>query len=686
MTFGDKNLKIGGFCRTIWQAVVAYRRSLVLALLALIGFVLIVNGSYYVISAKPEACLVCHYMKPYYDQWRNSAHKSVGCIECHPGRRTLIDSYLPRYLTASYNRRPQADVKTISCLKCHSEDALKGDIIYQRGIKFNHEFHLGQLRRGKKLRCTSCHATGMPDAHLSVDTEACFLCHFKDAEKGRSFTPCNDCHGMPQGKVQHQGFEFDHSAYAGTGIECSSCHTVVVKGDGRVPDSRCYECHVERLEAKQDLNALHRIHITEHGVDCFRCHERIVHGKVEMAQPFTLECTKCHAPQHSSTAELYIGTGGEGVPNTPSAMFTAQVSCEACHTGRVPSDLNPTAGTMTTWTEKKAACVKCHGKGFDLMLDDWKAQLDRLAIQTKQVFDQAEERGRSLPAGKIVEREELRKARINSDLLFKGHAVHNPFFALKLAGQVVQAADTVARAIGIVKPTPPALLAKPDAACRMCHTHMPFPETIKFERMEFPHGLHADVLELSCTKCHSSGRHRERVITKSECMECHHTQAEISCNHCHYEQNGLYTGNLPELSIKDQPDKMSAGGVSCKDCHSSLASGKPVRAAVREQCIVCHDESYGKMLDDWLRKGDDVITRLTSRLDSLTAQGPTGQVDSVAWNKSLEQAQLLLDLLKKGKAPHNHIAFDKQAVRIDGLLNNLPGKVVAAAKQASGKP
>jgi len=652
---------LGAFFKEIWRNVVEFRRSLILALGIIVGAIALVNGGYYVASAKPSSCLVCHYMQPHYDTWLNSAHKDVGCIECHPGRRTLIDSYMLRYITGTYHAQPFPDVKANACLKCHDEKSLAGEITYKRGIKFNHEHHLGQLRRGKKLRCTACHATGQAGEHFAVDNEACFLCHFKDADKGRSYTTCNACHGIPQGKVEHKGFSFNHSEYVGPGIECNSCHTVVASGNGDVPDKKCYECHIERFEAKQDLNALHRIHISEHGVDCFRCHDRIDHGKIEMAPAFELDCNKCHQPQHGSTVQLYIGTGGESVQNTPSAMFTARVSCEACHA-------SPT-GKSATWAEKKAACVKCHGAGFDRMLDDWKRDFDRLTVQSESVVQQAERLAKSLPENRMTEREELRKARINADLLKDGLAVHNPFYSLKLAGQICSAADTIARAVGATKPQRPDMISRTDASCRTCHNAMPFPETLKFERMNFPHAVHSDALEISCSKCHSVEHHRQQVITKAECMQCHHKEAEISCAHCHYEQNALYTGVFPELGIKNKPDPMSTGGVGCKDCHN-LTSGKPARDDVKDQCVACHDESYGRMLAGWLEKQDGLLDGVRSRLDSTNARGPNSGVDSVAWSKSLNEARGLLELLVKAKAPHNRVQFEKTTIRIDAILNS----------------
>lgn len=669
---GEGGLK--GFFRTIGAAISDYRKSLLLVVAAIMGFVFVINGGYYVASSKPESCLVCHYMKPHYDTWLNSAHKGVECIACHPGRRTLIDGYMIRYLTGTYHALPFPDVKPDACLACHEEKSLAGEITYKRGIKFNHEHHLGQLRRGKKLRCTSCHATGQAEEHFSVDNEACYLCHFKDADRGRSFTSCNACHGVPQGVIRRAGFEFDHSAYVQPGIECNSCHTLVASGNGDVPTKKCFECHVERVDARKDVNALHRIHITEKGVDCFRCHDRIEHGRIGITPAFELDCNKCHKPQHAPSVEMYVGTGGAGVPSTPSAMFTARVTCEACHASA--------SGASATWSEKKNSCVKCHGEGFDRMLDDWKRDFDRLASETGALLQQTERMAALLPEKASSEREELRKARLNAALVIDGKAAHNPFYGLELARQVASAADQVAAATGSPKPAKPALIASKDGACRTCHSAMPFPESLPFERMNFPHSIHADALDLDCSKCHSSEHHRLRIITKEECMKCHHQEAEIACSHCHYEQNALYTGNFPELGIKGKPDPMSAGGVGCKDCHN-LASGKNARADVPAQCEACHDPSYGKMLSGWLNRQDALLAGARTRLDSLEAMTNFAG-DPVKRRKAIDEARGLLTFLTKAKSPHNPAQFEKQTLRIDAIINSA-GRSIPVADSKGGK-
>jgi len=513
MTSGQNKKTLRGFFAAMWRLTVEFRRPLLLVVL-IIGLAFVtINGGYYIASANPKSCLVCHYMQPHYDSWLNSAHKETACIECHPGRRTLIDSYMVRYLTGTYHTKLQPDVKPDACLKCHAETALSGEIAYKRGIKFNHEHHLGQLRRGKKLRCTSCHATGKSNEHFTVDNEACYLCHFKDADKGRAFTSCTVCHGIPQGMVNHQGFSFDHSTYASAGVECAACHTSVASGNGEVPKNKCYECHQERSELLSDVNAVHRVHITEHGIDCFKCHDQIEHGKIQMSSAFELDCNKCHQPEHAQTVQMYIGAGGQGVGGMPSTMFLARVSCEACHAGAVPA--------MTTWQEKKAACVRCHGVGFDAMLDDWKTSTDKLTSQVRAISDQAVHLGAKLPEERTDEIVALINMKQNTRLLVEGRAIHNPEYAVALAEQIVTEANRVNRYFGKSSVTSPDLVSNPDASCKMCHTSLPFKAQIPFEGRLFSHELHTKELELGCTSCHKGEKHPPKTIDKSACKDCH---------------------------------------------------------------------------------------------------------------------------------------------------------------------
>jgi hypothetical protein len=116
-------------------------------------------------SAQPSFCTNCHLMQPYYDSWASSSHNTVKCVSCHyaPGIKAEAMGKLQaanqvvKYITGAYGTKPWAEIEDAACLRsgCHTERALEGEVNYE-GIRFDHTQHLGELRRGKSLRCTSC--------------------------------------------------------------------------------------------------------------------------------------------------------------------------------------------------------------------------------------------------------------------------------------------------------------------------------------------------------------------------------------------------------------------------------------------------------------------------------------------------------------------------------------------------
>ena len=118
-------------------------------------------------SAQPSFCTNCHNMQPYYDSWATSTHNDVPCIRCHyaPGikaeamGKVQAANQVVKYVTGRYGTRPWAEIEDAACLRsgCHSTRKLEGELTFL-GVRFDHRQHLTDLRRGKRLRCTSCHS------------------------------------------------------------------------------------------------------------------------------------------------------------------------------------------------------------------------------------------------------------------------------------------------------------------------------------------------------------------------------------------------------------------------------------------------------------------------------------------------------------------------------------------------
>ena len=662
--------------------------------------VIFLNLVYYFVSAYSPGCVVCHYMKPYYEQSKNSVHKDISCVTCHPGRRLLTAPYLLRYIAGSYNPRPRAEVDDHICLDCHKEQNLKKRTIFEKNISFNHSDHLGDLRRGKKLRCTSCHARGETQ-HFEVNKNVCFTCHFKGAEHGHSVTNCNVCHGIPKKEVEHSGFKFNHESYLKIGVDCSQCHLEVTKGNAEVEKKVCYKCHVERMEEFSNIDKIHNVHITKNGVDCEECHNSIQHGKIKMISLLEANCENCHQLKHSPQREMYIGSEGRGLGSIPSRMFAAQVSCEGCHL-----DLNKDG--KSDLSEKRQACVKCHEKGYDLMLDKWISEFNdatnKLSPDLEKIRSliiSAERSGKNIEA----ERNYFNDAEGNFKLVKEGKGVHNVDFALGLLENVAKNLDGIAERLGNkgFKASRSKLLTNESEFCNLCHFAIPQKKVEKFGDEQFPHQLHMKFA--ACTKCHSKSEHKKITVTKTDCESCHkylkkmpdkikfgqimfphslhskqknidcavcHGSFDLAkikikkeaCTNCHHKgndmikdcgkchpvqqnsYNGIFDGN------KSEPDIMKSGGVDCGGCHNS--GNKGISRPGTKVCAGCHDASYESMLTDWK---NDIITKVKS-LSSLVNNLRKNNLEPESKKKVDKARKLLSNLQSDGsKGIHNYMQF-----------------------------
>ena len=672
-------------------------------LIVLIFLLFVINIAYYFVSSYSKSCLVCHYMKPYYEQSLKSTHKDISCVTCHPSRRFLTAPYLLRYIAGSFNPRPRAEVNDKICLDCHKEQNLKKRTAFAMNISFNHSEHLGDLKRGKKLRCTSCHARG-DEEHFIIDKNICFTCHFKGAVRGHSVTNCNVCHGSPKKAVEHGGFQFDHSSYLKIGVECAQCHIDVVKGDAEVEKKKCYQCHVERLEEFSNVDKIHTVHIAQKGIDCEECHNSIQHGKIKMISSLEANCEGCHNLKHSPQREMYIGGEGRGVTSTPSRMFAAQVACEGCHV-----DLNKDG--KSDLSEKRESCVKCHNKDYGLMLDKWIASMNeainKIEPDLKTVHNFVMSAKNS---GKKVEGEinYLTDAEFNLKLVKEGKGVHNIEYALKLIENVSSNIEGIMERMGnkTFKVNRPKFLTDDAEYCNLCHSNIPsknveefkgekfphqrhskylkctschskaehkkitidkdgcgnchkdiskMPENIKYGSIMFPHLLHIKQKGIECLVCHATPDFNKVQIKKNTCTNCHHKENNLrkNCEKCHPLQNSIFSGLLN--GNKYSPDIMKAGGVSCEGCH--IHTNNTVSKPKQYFCVNCHDASYKEMQVEWQ---SDISTKI-GKLSSLISQ--TSKYTLTSEDKAnIQTAVKLIKSIKtdKSKGMHNYMLFTDQ--------------------------
>lgn len=649
-----------------WDLVLRYRRPLVAVGGVVVAVLIVVNGAFFVSAYFPKSCVVCHYMDPFYEQWKTSKHAGVSCIKCHSFSPVFITVTTLKYWSGLYNPRPRANVKDSSCLAsgCHEGRIEKGKARLSASITFDHQEHMGKLKRGEKLRCTSCHYSIVQGEHIAVDTKVCFLCHFKGISQGQALGGCPGCHGTPTKIVEHGGFSFSHTSYLKLGVPCKQCHIRVAEGDGRVNDSHCHECHVERLEKKNDPLAIHRTHVTYNSVQCFRCHEPVRHGEVQLVKTFEVKCDSCHQHLHNYQKEMYMGTGAKGVPDTPSRMFSAQVACDGCHTKSVETRESGVAFPgEKKLTAERNSCVACHGKKYDLMLDDWiresramTAEMERIVSAGKAAVGAAPANSKNAAAARAL----VADAQANLNFLRAGRGAHNIEYAYKILKtgyeQVSAAYKTVGTGGG---PAKPAILAKTSAYCMsLCHQRVAPQDKIFFKEMEtnFPHKLHVHDVGIECSKCHSPEKHKMRIVTKSECMKCHHESRDIDCSHCHKAQTALYEGKVKVFGVSPQPDYMAKAGTKCTECHE-LKKGAQTVLTVKAKCEECHSAKYGKMLLDWkqdiTKRENAIAVALEESREYLARARKLGKkVD--AEDALLKQAEANYLAVTNGRGTHNY--------------------------------
>lgn len=591
-------------------------------------------------SAQPGFCKNCHIMIPYYESWASSSHNDVPCIECHyaPGIRAeamgkiQAANQVVKYVTGTYGMKPWAEIEDAACLRsgCHEQRKLEGVVVF-KGIQFDHAHHLGELRRGKQLRCTSCHSQIVQGDHLTVTESTCFLCHFKETEQGEPIAGCTGCHTSPPRVESPAGFVVDHPQYIRDMVSCVSCHSEVVTGSGVADQSRCFNCHnePERLSLFDNTELIHRTHIAIHNVECTQCHVPMEHRVVSLRPTFDLDCRSCHQRTHEAQQRLYAGFGGHATADKPSAMFLARVSCQSCH--GLAADM---AGHEEVDVAGEATCMSCHGIRYANILPSWQREIDR---RTRVVSGIVAGARAAVPAAPVRVRAAvdslIRLAEENVSTVEVGKGAHNIGYAdelLRAALDMVQAASKQ----GLPVPPPTADLGPrlSENVCLSCHLGVER-RTVRFGDRQFPHERHVARAGLECTQCHTPlEQHGSTKVSPDDCDACHHRRIDpMNCAACHEGPGGApeqpvahAIGDLPHqphldagltCNVCHAPPAMSAAELncdachqfhhqpeaSCVSCHRAGAKDKHMLAFAHLQCSQCHGDAVSG-IDRWTRE------------------------------------------------------------------------------------
>ena len=588
-----------------------------------IGLLLVLLYGAAELTSRPNFCSSCHFMQPYVEDWKTSSHSDVTCTKCHfpPGFKSKIKgkftaaSMVVNYFTGVYKKsKPLAEIDDASCLRsgCHAEQQLNEDVVFKQDINFNHNSHLNDLRRNKKLRCTSCHSQIVQGEHMTVTESTCFLCHFKDVESDKPMHDCTWCHSAPVANNDSIP-KYDHSFVNNRNIDCTNCHGTMVIGEGDVLESRCSSCHAEvgKLDKISDPEFIHKMHVTDHKVECENCHIPIQHKSIARTEDIFPECQECHQTPHKAQFDLFSGTGGKNVENHPNPMFTAGLNCKACHVFR-ESEFGISGKTFATGE----SCERCHGKGYARLYQQWednmREKLSLVKLGLDEIDSEIIKNGRiNKYNGKISKL--IKDAQYNYQLVKAGNVVHNVAYSDQLLLDAYNNLQEILLMTGAKLTLPSFQLynsAQP-SKCQNCHYGQ---ESKKVEvfGIKFDHATHIQKNKLECLFCHSHrNKHGETIVTRDACLSCHHSKKEIDCVKCHQIQTHIYDGTI-EIYDAILPDIMYKAEIECINCHEDDA--QMISKEYARNCSNCHEDQYDDLMEEWQVKTESKIAEIKNTL------------------------------------------------------------------------
>ncbi|MCP4213223.1 MAG: hypothetical protein GY765_01145, partial [bacterium] len=358
-------------------------------------------------------------------------------------------------------------------------------------------------------------------------------------------------------------------------VRCQKCHGTMAVGDGAVPKFRCNTCHadVEKIKHYSDSELMHQQHITDHKIECSQCHTTIQHKSVSGTQSVKPDCRACHPDFHDAQLALFSGENGKGIPNHPDPMFTAGLNCQACHIFHTTVEKFEGKGHTVIATPQ--SCEPCHGKGYDRLLETWKTQSKGKVNQLEKALKVAESivENNKTRDGYKTARLKLDDALHNYKLVKHGNPIHNMVFSEKLMEKAYMIAKESLKAVKSNRTLPSFQMdsAIVPGKCSNCHIGIARNVTEAFG-WRFPHYIHLENQKLDCAHCHSNEKiHGELIISKKQCMDCHHDQNKIkdletACKKCHSTQHNIYFSNIPFSTLKT-PNVMGPD-TACLDCHN----------------------------------------------------------------------------------------------------------------------
>ena len=326
---------------------------------------------------------------------------------------------------------------------------------FKNNVQFDHKPHLTEVRRGKNLRCTSCHAQIVVGNHMEVTTTTCYLCHFKESDSHDvvELSECRLCHQeLPDYDIEHQVKHpinndqviettvFNHIDYVTEDLkDCTSCHQHVNEGRGLARQDHCLVCHNDPklLNRFDEIGFIHDNHITEHNVTCERCHEPIKHEVTPMPEEMKQSCNSCHVSFHSGQRQMYMGVGAKGIEEPlPNPMYKAMVDCSGCHYATPGKQASNKPFTGFTKVINYDSCKLCHGEMTEDYVDVFNDYID----ETKSYLATVERALKSLSTSSLNSNKDIiNKIKFNLEFVRNSYGwAHNWEYSNMILDQIIE--------------------------------------------------------------------------------------------------------------------------------------------------------------------------------------------------------------------------------------------------------
>lgn len=554
------------------------------------------------------------------------AHAQVPCEACHTGAAAGL---------------AMSPAPASACAACHELGSLQ-DTVSLGGVRLSHVPH-AEVAPGVALPCSGCHAHGEGGRPLVVEVGGCFTCH-GDARAGMAAMPagatCRACHAQPSHTALTESrAPIDHAQIVEQGISCVQCHYDVLRGGAGVPTAGCVECHGPPLPAfpveRAGVETLHRTHLEgDRSVACARCHDPPAHEIVGLADALALDCASCHpAPHgalvgagpewsaactgchdeaHRAQQMLYTGQGVQGVPAPPAEMFTARVTCRACHISEALAEPEGPARIAAL----NESCLDCHGPLYGAMLPRWKAAMSRRTADVSDFVASANRETRL--RGRAGADSLVRTAVARLGVVLEGSGLHNVPFADALLRAAVRDVESAYGAAGLGVPAAPRMGPDPaTTSCAHCHYGVEAATAATVFGQRFDHAAHVLRADVACRECHSPAdyfragerrvdpEHGQTTVTAEQCRSCHHIRTKVPCVSCHDRARTAEISVPWELTVtaRSKPERVTRTRrvsfrhgdhleVECSRCH---APRRDVRAAAA--CTDCHTAHHADVAD-----------------------------------------------------------------------------------------